>query len=154
VAELHKDGNCLVGDELLSRAATAYVTSFTGCITNGYGFHTQRHERKLQTQNSGVFVLGNVGAGKENIDYCGVLTDVIRSEYIGSNHVVFFQGNWWDMHYVGRGVKVDKIGFVNLNSKRLLNGNDPFILASQASQVFYYNDGASKGWLIVVKVQP
>jgi len=48
---------------------------------------------------------------------------------------------------------VDKFGFVSLNSKRLLKGNIPFIFASQASQVFYCDDVASKGWLIVIKVQ-
>ena len=54
---------------------------------------------------------------------------------------MLFRCNWWDVHDTGRGV-------------RLLKGNDPFILASQASQVFYCDDIASKGWLIAVKVQP
>ena len=155
MAQLHKDGKCPLGDELLSlsRCPTNYGTSFSGYITNGYRFHTQSREKNLQTQNSGVFVLGNMGAGTENIDYYGVLTEVVRLEYMGGNHVVLFRCNWWDVHDAGRGVKVDKFGFVSLNSKRLLKGNIPFIFASQASQVFYCDDVASKGWLIVIKVQ-
>ena len=75
-------------------------------------------------------------------------------EYLGGNRVVLFRCNWWDVHDVGRGVKVDKFGFVSLNSQRLLKTNDPFVLASQASQVFYCNDVANKGWLVALKVQP
>jgi len=39
-------------------------------------------------------------------------------------------------------------------AKDFLKGNDPFIFASQASQVFYCDDVASIGWLIIVKMQP
>ena len=65
---------------------------------------------------------------------------------------MLFRCNWWDVHDAGRGVKVDKFGVVSLYSERLLKENDPFILASQASQGFYCDDVASKGWLIAVKV--
>jgi len=80
-------------DELLSllRCPINYRTSFSGYVTNGYWFHTQSRKKNLQTQNSGVFVLGNIGAGMENIDYYGVLTEVVRLEYMRGNHVVLFR---------------------------------------------------------------
>ena len=61
-------------DELLSllHCPTNYRTSFSGYVTNGYRFHTHSRKKNLQTQNSGVFVLGNMGAGTENKDYYGI----------------------------------------------------------------------------------
>lgn len=92
VDQLHKDGKCPMGDQLLSLShhPTTYGTSFTGYTTNGYRFHSQSREKKLQTQNSGVFVHGNIGARTENIDYYGVLTDVIRLEYMGAIMLCYF----------------------------------------------------------------
>ena len=127
-----------MGDELLSlsRRPTNYTMCFSGYITNGYRFHTLTREKNLQSQNSGVFVVGNTGVGATDIDYYGVLTDVIMLEYLGGNRVVLFRCNWWDVHDVGRGIQVDKFGFVSLNSQRFLQTNYPFVLASQTSQVF------------------
>ena len=145
-----------MGEELLSlsRCPTNYTMCFSGYITNGYRFHTLTREKNLQSQNSGVFVVGNTGDETTNIDYYGVLTDVIMLEYLGGNRVVLFRCNWWDVHDVGRGVKVDKFGVVSLNSERFLKINDPFVLASQASQVFYCNDVANKGWVVALKMEP
>ena len=142
-----------MGEELLS-LSRCYTMCFSGYITNGYRFHTLTREKNRQSQNNGVFVVGNTGVGTTDIDYYGVLTYVIMLEYLGSNRVVLFRCNWWDVHDVGRGVKVGKFGFVSLNSQRFLKTNDPFVLASQASQVFYCNDVANKGWLVALKVQP
>ena len=99
-------------------------------------------------------MVGNTGVGTIHIDYCGVFPDVLMLEYLRGNRVVLFLYNWWDVHDVGRGVKVDKFGFVNLNTQKFLKTNDPFVLASQALQVFYCNDVANKGWVVVLKVEP
>lgn len=52
---------------------------------------------------------------------------------------------------MGRGVRVDKFNIVSLDSKRLLKGNNRFILARQASQVFYCNEVACKVGLLLSK---
>lgn len=153
--ELYEQGTCPHGEELLSlaRGPTPYVKSYTGYITNGFKFHTLSREISARTQNSGVLVVGNAGDGEPNIDYYGILTKVFNLEYAGGNEVVFFRCKWWDTD-PRKGVKVDKFGFVIVNCQRHLKTDDPFVLAAQASQVFYVNDISQKGWRVVVKVQP
>lgn len=138
----------------LSRGPTQYVTSYSGYIVNGYRFHTEDREKSLRTQNSGVVVIGNTGNGDENIDYYGVVTDIIEIQYLGRNRVVLFRCKWWDVYDKLRGVKSDEYGFVSVNCNKQLKTNEPFILASQARQAFYVNDNINKGWQLVSKTQP
>ena len=58
-----------------------------------------------------------------------------------------------------RGRKVHKRGFNLLNfSHKIHKGNslkdDPYILSSQANQVFYVEDEKDKRWAHVVRVKP
>ncbi|XP_057993145.1 uncharacterized protein LOC131174101 [Hevea brasiliensis] len=139
VAWLHKnDSSPMMGALLsLSRGPARYVTSFYGYIVNGYRFHTKYHDQGLRTQNSGVVVIGDIGDEVNNIDYYGVLTEIIQLQYLGGRRVVLFRCNWWDVYDRVRGVKIDEYGGVSVNCKRTLKTNEPFILANQASQVFY-----------------
>ncbi|KAJ0041453.1 hypothetical protein Pint_28227 [Pistacia integerrima] len=107
---------------------------FSGYIINGFRFHTKQLEGKRVKQNSGVLVKGMVE--DKNIDYYGVLSD------------------WWDVHVIGRGVKNDKYGFVSVNTARKLYTDEPFVLACQAQQIFYVNDGSNPNWLVVLKGRP
>ena len=138
----------------LARGPTQYVTSFSGYIVNGYRFHTEEREKNFITQNSGVVVIGNTGQGDENIDYYGVLTDVLQLQYLGGKRVVLFRCKWFDVYDKIRGIKMDEYHFVSINCKRQLNTNEPFILASQANQAFYAIDNVNKGWHVVLKSQP
>ncbi|KAF7800550.1 uncharacterized protein G2W53_045030 [Senna tora] len=54
----------------------------------------------------------------------------------------------------GRGYKIDKYGFISVNTHCSLKTNGPFVLASQAEQVFYVNDIVDEDWLIFVKTSP
>ncbi|XP_057998652.1 uncharacterized protein LOC110631536 [Hevea brasiliensis] len=84
VAWLHKnDSSPMMGTLLsLSRGPTRYVTSFYGCIVNGYRFHIESHDKGLRTQNSVVVVIGDIGDEVNNIDYYGVLIDIIQLQYL------------------------------------------------------------------------
>lgn len=98
--------------------------------------------------NSGVCVLGNSWSENE-VDYYGILEEVIELEYYGAgNKVVLFRCHWYDIS--DRGIKVyPRFGLVEINSKRKLSTNDSFILASQAQQVYYTHYGIEKdviGW--------
>lgn len=138
----------------LSRGPTQYVTSYSGYIVNGYRFRTENRDQNLRTQNSGVVVIGNTGNEDENIDYYGVLTDILELQYLGGNRIVLFCCNWWDVYDKVRGVKTDEYGFVSVNRNKQLKGDEPFILASQARQAFYVLDTINKGWQLVSKTQP
>ncbi|XP_058002285.1 uncharacterized protein LOC110664507 [Hevea brasiliensis] len=112
VAWLHKnDSSPMMGALLsLSRGPARYVTSFYGYIVNGYRFHTKYHDQGLRTQNSGVVVIGDIGDEVNNIDYYGVLTEIIQLQYLGGRRVVLFRCNWWDVYDRVRGVKIDEYG--------------------------------------------
>lgn len=138
----------------LSRGPTQYVTSFSGYIVNGYRFHIQNREKTLRTQNSGVVVIGNMGDTDDNIDYYGVLTEIIELQYLGGNRVVLFRCKWWDVFDKVRGMKEDEYGFVSVNCNKQLKIDEPFILASQAIQAFYVIDNINRGWHIALKTQP
>ena len=96
----------------------------------GIGF-TPKIERKIFALKLVVDSwLVTFGKDRINIDYYGVLTEIIILEYLGSNYVELFWCNWWDVHDIVRGIKVDKFGVVSINSRRVLKTKDPFILTS------------------------
>lgn len=70
---------------------------------------------------------------------------------------VLFNCEWIDNN---RGlVPKDEFGFTLVNFERLLYtsehaSNEPFILASQAQQVFYVQDPTKEGWSIAIKMKP
>ncbi len=74
----------------LSCDPNRYVTSFNGYIVNGYRFHIESHDNGLRTQNSGIVVFGDIGDEVENIDYYGVLTEIIQLQYLGGRRVVLY----------------------------------------------------------------
>ena len=128
---------------------------FVSCRINGYKFNTERHDEGLTTQNSGVAVLGNNDT--ETLSYYGVLTDIIEVEYFSGRRVVLFKCKWFDVHSGDRGIRKDKHGFIIVNVNRTLKNQNykPFILASQAKQVLYVPDMASRPmWNIVTTINP
>ncbi|CAN1782497.1 hypothetical protein LINPERHAP1_LOCUS15867 [Linum perenne] len=107
-----------------------------------------------KTQNSGVIVTGDDGDDSAAIDYYGVLREVIELQFLGGRRVVLFQCDWCDVCDNVKGLKVDEYGLVCVNLKRMLKTNEPFVLASQASQVFFVDDRIHLNWHVVVRVQP
>ncbi|WMV31114.1 hypothetical protein MTR67_024499 [Solanum verrucosum] len=156
VAQLHKADNSQLMEDLLSlsRGPTKYSTHSNGYIVNGYRFHVEDHDQMLRTQNCGVVVVGESDKDSENVDYYGILTDVIELQFISDKRVILFRCNWFDVYDKVKGVKRDEYDFVSVNSSRFLKTNEPFVLANQASQVFYANDNSNKGWHVVRKTQP
>ncbi|KAG6706984.1 hypothetical protein I3842_06G009500 [Carya illinoinensis] len=59
----------------------------------------------------------------------------------------------------GRGFKKDEFGFTIVNFSHLVHTgsritDDPFVLSSQVSQVFYVADERCPNWVVVVKTKP
>ncbi|KAH0750560.1 hypothetical protein KY290_029792 [Solanum tuberosum] len=156
VAQLHKGDDSRMMEDLLSisRGPTQYLRRSNGYVVNGYRFHIEDYDKKLRTQNCGVVVLGENDKDSENLDYYGVLTNVIELQFLMDIRVVLFRCNWFDVYDEIKGVKKDEYDFVSVNPGRFLKINEPFVLANQASQVFYANDNSNKGWEVVMKTQP
>ncbi|GJS84098.1 putative transposase-associated domain-containing protein [Tanacetum coccineum] len=141
--------------EVLSLAIGPKVIAkqFNGFITNGYRFLIKKREKLKKTQNSSVIVAVEGGY------YYGKLIIIIELDYFCGYKVVLFQCDWVDIR-PSRGLKKDKYGFPLVNfSRPLVHTNeklsdDPFIISSQAKQVFYIDDIRDVGWSYAIQTKP
>ncbi|KAG6400793.1 hypothetical protein SASPL_137636 [Salvia splendens] len=81
------------------------------------------------------------------LDYYGILTDVVELDYNCGHRVVLFDCEWVSK---GKRLKTDADGFTLANFSNVIRHNEPFILASQAEQVFYVGDPTESQWSVVV----
>jgi hypothetical protein len=90
------------------------------------------------------------------VDYYGVLTDVFEIKYHMERTVVLFKCNWFNgtSRNTGEEVKTDRYGFRLVNFNKMSSTSDPFILASQALQVFYVQDPTDIEWHVAIKTRP
>ena len=71
------------------------VNHYTSCIIGEMRFHARKLEMQRRIQNSRIATIGY--EGEEEIDYYGVLVDIIELKYGYSNFVFLFQCEWWDI---------------------------------------------------------
>ncbi len=113
-------------------------------------------ENKLSTQNSGVVVKGDESTG--NMDWYGVIKRIILLDFPNEKEVVSFQCGWCDVPAAnrnkGRGFKKDKYGIIDIDTTRLRYSEDPYILGTQAEQVFYVKGTNNPDWSTVVRIKP
>jgi hypothetical protein len=83
-----------------------------------------------------------------------VITQILELDYDNKGNVVLFKCEWFDNRVQDKWVKVDKFGITHVNRKHLIHtghksSDAPFILASQATQVYYVEDPLAPDWLAV-----
>ena len=134
-----------------TRVRPTCTHDISGCTINGHRFHTKHRETCRKSQNSGVIVQANRQG--EMIDFYGVLIDIIELYYIGRNTVLILKCDWWDVGNKRR-IHVDEFGFVSgVNVSKTWYKDQPFVLATQAKQVFYVNDvKLGKDWRVVERL--
>jgi len=81
----------------------------------------------------------------------GVLTKIIQLIYPQGKSVLLFRCDWVDLIH---GVKRDEYGFTLVNLKAHWRTSEPFVLASQAVQVFYILKSKDKHWHVVIVTKP
>ncbi|XP_050277672.1 uncharacterized protein LOC126719127 [Quercus robur] len=136
----------------LSKGPYTSVNRLKHYVINGLKFRSSNVEGNRKTQNSGVSVATEGG----NM-YYGVLTDIIELNYSGNIKHVLFKCKWVDDQN-RRGYKTDEFGFPMVNFNHSVHGgeemvHEPYVLASQATQVFYVEDKRQKDWYVVVKTK-
>lgn len=129
--------------------------SYTGFIVNGQRFHTRSVDRK--NQNSGVYYEATAvcrASAKDTsqvvdlVSYYGRVIDIILLDY-NVFYVPLFRCQWAVM---GNGVKIeDGFTLVNMSQSQVSFLRDPYILASQARQVFYLRENAESSWHVVMR---
>ena len=134
-----------------------HATSYSGYIVNGKRFHIKDVEKS--TQNSGVSIEAttmcrssakDVAQVANIVEYYGVLREIILLDY-HNFELPIFNCDWAN---VGNGIKVDEDKFIiaNLHQGCSQFSRDPFILASQANQVFYSREDENSNWYVVLRV--
>ena len=127
---------------------------FNSYTTNGFDFHTHSSDVGRPIQNSGVAIAAQNSRGVEI--YYGIIREIVELNYRQKGYMVLFRCDWVDNREQDKWVKTDQFGVTTVNFKHLFGSSDklsdePFILASQATQVFYVPDVDDKGWCAVVQ---
>ena len=148
----------------MSHGPSTSDTCYKGYIINGFKFHTTEREKgeKKKTQNGGVIVTVEISSFASaiymnpifgHVSYYGVLTDIVELHYLSRNRIILFKCDRWDVINIGKWIKNDEYGFTCLNFERTICTDEPFVLASQAKQVFYVQNSNEENWYTVVEIQ-
>ncbi|KAG6520978.1 hypothetical protein ZIOFF_018043 [Zingiber officinale] len=140
----------------LARGPNVIGIQYHKFISNGFRFHTKEVKCKRKTQNCGVTIRATTSSYSSikdhnpvlsELDYYGILQNVIELDYGGGRKVPLFECEWVSK---GKQLKLDEDGFMLANFKDVRRHNEPYILASQAMQVFYVEDPNDCDWHVII----
>ena len=125
-----------------------------GYKVNGYNFHTKEYGRGKKTVNSGVCVLGDC-YNELNHAFYGELEEIIEFSYRGTygGQINLFKCLWFDSE---KGKRVDRHGIVDIDLHKCAYSNEPFVLPTQTTQVYYTSSPGRKrdrppaDWQVVI----
>ena len=134
--------------------------TYSSYSINGCTYHTHSYGLGRATQCDGVSVVAKTSSYSSARDdnptvgdvlYYGRITDIVELNYSNEGHVVLFKCDWFKTN----GVRVlNNFGITEVNFNHMSNAQDkncePFILASQAKQVYYVQDPVDTDWHAVI----
>nr|XP_017219141.1 PREDICTED: uncharacterized protein LOC108196387 isoform X2 [Daucus carota subsp. sativus] len=151
----------LVPNEIVRDIASGPLRSVRSVpifYVNGYKFHTRKYGANRSTFNSGVCIKGSNYSETSN-DYFGIIDEILILEYprLPIKKTTLFKCEWFDpTPSVGTRVHL-RFKMVEVNRKKKLSVYEPFILASQAMQVYFCNYPSLRrdkmDWLVVCKIK-
>jgi hypothetical protein len=121
----------------LAAGPSRQVTSWNAYEINGCTYYTYTNDSKFVNQNSGVRVVA-IDKDGQKADYFGIIEEIWELDY-GSEelNVALFRCRWikqYEFNDIGlRVVDLQNIGY----------HDDPWVLASRVTQVFYMTDPLS-----------
>ena len=139
----------------LARGPSKEVLKYNGYVINGCRYYTEQYDERHVVQNSGVTLVATtmqVSSAKDNnpiisdMAYFGVIEEIWELDYMQFRLPVF-KCKWIESN---GGIKVDDMGFKLVDFSRIGHKREPFILASQAKQVFYVEDPMNPKWKVVL----
>jgi len=159
-----------MGDEapheikILAKEPNLVAMKYISYTINGIDFHTQSYDEGCSFQSSGVALVAQTASfakGKgDNINvrnktYYGIIKEILELNYQHEGKVVLFKCEWVDNRVEDEWVQTDQFGITSVNFKHLFNtgekiSDEPFILATQATQVYYVEDPIDAEWSTVV----
>jgi hypothetical protein len=159
-----------MGDEapqeikILAKEPNMVVLKYSSYTVNGIDFRTQSYDEGRPVQGSGVALIAQTTSfQKGNSDnttvrnkaYYGIIKEILELNYQHEGKVVLLKCVWVDNRVEDKWVKTDQFGITSVNFKHLFNtgqkmSDEPFILAAQATQVYYVEDPIDAEWSTVV----
>lgn len=148
--KMYRNKDAEATDQLYALACGPNVRArkYNCCIVNGVRFHTKERDARRKSQNSGVLVKGD--HDDNSTDFFGVLKSIVELEYIKDNRSVLFECEWFETDKRKKACIQQDEFFLSINITKTWYKDDPYVLANQASQVFYLNDTKlGKNWRVV-----
>ena len=126
---LNKEENAI--DELYDLACgpDRRVNHYASFIIGWMRFYARELEMQRQTQDSRIAMIEY--EGEEEIEYYGLLIDIIELKYRFNNFIFLFQCEWRDIRNKKIDIHIDP-HFISVNFARTWYQNEPYILATQA----------------------
>ena len=133
----------------IAHTPKVYVIKHNAYVINGYRFNTKSLDDVRSMQNSGISIIANTtqfSSAKDqkpvssDITYYGVIQEIWELDY-HTFRIAVFKCDWVEYN---NGLRIDEDGFTLVDLQRKGYKSDPFILASQAKQVFYIQDPKDK----------
>lgn len=140
--------------QILAQQPFMVVRKYNSYTINGFNFHTFSNDEGRPSQNSGVAITAENSRGTEI--YYGIIRDIVELDYRQKGNMVLFKCDWVDMRVQNKWIKTDQFGVTTVNFNHIFSSGDklsdePFILASQATQVYYVPEAIDKGWYAVIQ---
>jgi hypothetical protein len=111
------------------------------CIINGIRYHTKAREAQRKTQNCTIKTLGEHKG--HIIDFYGKVEEIIELNYTENNRgprsVILLRCEWYNLEGKTYEMKDDRY-FKSINIDGRWYKDDPFIIATDALQVFFLED--------------
>ncbi|XP_074300612.1 uncharacterized protein LOC141631904 [Silene latifolia] len=131
-----------------------FASSYSGYAIKGCTFYTREQDDMSTMQNSGVCVEAEAmhfASSKDKnpvlskMHYYGVIEEIWELDY--TDFVIpIFGCKWIDNN---NGDRKDELGFTLVNLGKFGHKEDPFIIGTQAKQVFYVTDPSDKKWSLL-----
>jgi hypothetical protein len=131
------------------------------CRMKAFGNHFRVEDAastRMQTYDSGVasvFTVPTADARDVSVNYVGVLKDILKLDYGPLSSPIVLLRCQWAKQRDSRGNPTytrDDAGFLVVNVRHNLPRlSDPFIFASQTTQVFYSDVPSKPGWKVVLR---
>jgi hypothetical protein len=132
------------------------VMSYSVYDVNGHRFHTKTHDESHANRRTTNF--GVCTKGEDNIKYYGIMEEIYELMFDGCKPLkpVVFKCHWFDPSRVRR---TPNVGLVEIRPSSVYAGDDVYIVAQQATQVYYLSypcktDAHLQGWDVVYQVSP
>ncbi|XP_027936218.1 uncharacterized protein LOC114191244 [Vigna unguiculata] len=140
----------------LARGPNNDVITYGGYYINNHCFYSKMEDDKSRVQNSGVTLQAesvHFASSKDknlvtaSMSYFGIIHEIWEVDYV-TFRVPVFKCKWVDSN---SGVSTDDFGFTLVDLNKMSDTNEPFIMASQARQIFYVIDPANQKLSVVLE---